>query len=160
MKSQVFCVLGALLLGGCVATGPKFETADATPQGRGILYIYRMPTILGSAAIAEFYIDDKHVISLSSDGYSYCYLTAGPHELTQYFNLQALDRGVGFPVAHTLLDFTMSDGGTQYIQFEINGGMVGGMAGKVWGMTKVDGSVPPFNIKDRHFEAPDNKLCG
>lgn len=146
----------AFSLGGCAANGSMFTPAASAPQGKGTLYIYRMPGLTASAAVADFYVDGKPAISLNVNGYSYCYLTAGPHEVTQKFNLDILNPRRMLTDQKTLVDFSMADGGAQYVRF--SSGVVGVVI--VNQMDLVPGNTPPEDITERRFQAPDAPTCG
>jgi len=46
-----------LLLSGCVAKGPQFQKFDTPKKGDGIVYIYRLPMLLGDGNNFDVYLD-------------------------------------------------------------------------------------------------------
>jgi hypothetical protein len=152
----MWVLAAAFVLGGCAANGSLFMSAASAPKGNGTLYIYRMPGLVGSAAMADFYVDGKPAISLNVNGYSYCYLTAGVHEVTQKFNLDIFDPKAMLTDRKTLVDFNMADGGTRYIR--LSAGV--GDASIVWQMNMMPENAPPKDIWERRFQAPAAPSCG
>jgi hypothetical protein len=42
MRRWVLCLIPALTIGGCVAQGPKYQSAEVTPaRGQAVIYVYR-----------------------------------------------------------------------------------------------------------------------
>ena len=157
MRRQIFAALLALGVSGCVASGPLYTPADAPPSGRGTLYVYRMPSLVNAAGRAQFYLDGKPLLDLDSGGYSYCFISAGPHELTQGWNLDALD-----PLAPllgrrvTYVNFNTVGGDILYVRFWNGIGNVDGQLSKIWGMTKRSPDDAKPEIFQRHYQPAKN----
>lgn len=153
MNWRVLSALMALGACGCMASGSLYAPADPPPQGEGLLYIYRMPNSVGSAALARFYLDGKTLFDLNADGYSYCYIPAGPHEVRQVNSLA----GIVDPTApKTYVNFNMQAGQTQYIRLDYTLAPVDGQLSSVWGMAKrtADDALP--EIFQRHYQPADS----
>jgi hypothetical protein len=136
-----------------MASGSVFTPADPPPQGEGLLYIYRMPNSVNSAGQARFYLDGKKLFDLDADGYSYCYVPAGPHEVTQVYSVL----GIVDPTApKTYVEFNLHAGQTEYIRLDVMIAFVDNELSKVWGMAKrtADDAMP--EIFQRHYQPADS----
>lgn len=63
MRSIRLALPAALALAGCVATGPKFVQTSA-PEGKALVYVYRMNHFAMSASDVHIYLDGRKVFDL------------------------------------------------------------------------------------------------
>jgi hypothetical protein len=71
-----------LLIGGCRATGKKFEPVVLNPNdGLSVIYFYREPGFGGSANTPTLYFDDEELVDLQIGSYSYVITNPGVHKL-------------------------------------------------------------------------------
>ena len=76
-----YCLLVVVisLMAGCAAHGPAFKKITEIPTGKGVVYIYRSPGIVGSAVSYQVYVGNSSLGRLVPGGYL-TYL-ANPGEL-------------------------------------------------------------------------------
>ena len=93
---RLFAVL-VLLVSGCAATGPMYETPPLPPEGFATLIFYRMPTGYGGAYAVELQIDDREkVASVNEKGYTVVLLRS--RERPYLIGLTNAYRGIPVPV--------------------------------------------------------------
>lgn len=78
---KVVLLLVALLVAGCTTTGKPYSAPPPAPAGKSLVYLMRTSVGYGGAWTTQFYINDKHVVSLYDKGYSYVYLSAGTYKI-------------------------------------------------------------------------------
>lgn len=67
-------------LTGCAATGPAFREITDIPQDKGLVYVYRPNSIIGSAIRYSVYADKDVVCKLIRGGYCLYYAKPGEVE--------------------------------------------------------------------------------
>jgi hypothetical protein len=72
-----------VLLSGCAATGPAYKAAEEPSGGFALVYIYRPDSLTYGARAANFFLDDRSVAEIRSNGYSYFYVKPGTYRLRQ-----------------------------------------------------------------------------
>jgi len=86
VKLAIFLVAG-FFYAGCASSGPPIVGSAAGPtfnpasrqEGKGVLYLYR-PFRFGSGGAAPFIsVDDKKIVLLKNQGYTWIYLNPGNH---------------------------------------------------------------------------------
>ena len=69
-SSSIFwLMLGSALLTGCAASGPAFKPVNPIPAGKGVVYIYRQPGLVGSAVYGTVSANNKPITKITSGGY-------------------------------------------------------------------------------------------
>ncbi len=134
------------LLGGCAASGPIFSPANEPQDNKALVYIYRIPAFIAGGQNAYFYIDEKKMLGLSSNGYSYFYLSPGKYELSQKW-----PSGVA-PGKIIRIPIEIKAGETRYFRFVVGGGMGGGILQLEWAMEEVPAERGREEIKERRFQ--------
>jgi hypothetical protein len=82
VRIGLFCLSLLLLIGGCRATGKKFEPVVLNPNdGLSVIYFYREPGFGGSANTPTLYFDDEELVDLPIGSYSYVITSPGMHRL-------------------------------------------------------------------------------
>ena len=79
----IIIILFCILLNGCSATGPVYQPADKPQGDMALVYFYRPSNFIWGGTKASFYIDDKKILALSNNGYSFIYLQEGEYTLKQ-----------------------------------------------------------------------------
>jgi hypothetical protein len=68
-----FAIITSLLLlaflSGCAAKGPAFTQIDNLSTDKGLVYIYRVPSIKGAAISYDIYANEKPIFTLKNGGY-------------------------------------------------------------------------------------------
>jgi len=139
-------------LGGCQATGTAYSdgpAVPAAPPGRGLAYIYQMPSVRQQFSFTKIVVDGSNVATLHADGYTYLYLTAAPHRITE------TPGGIDFSGSKSV-ELNLQPGETVYIELAT-------------GLTRADNTMeyvtefgirPPevarLEIRRRHFEPAGN----
>ena len=62
-----------VVLASCVSLGPTFMKEPSIPEGKALVYIYRLSSIVGSAVSYLVHADEMPVVTLYNGGY-YPYL--------------------------------------------------------------------------------------
>jgi hypothetical protein len=139
-------------LGGCQATGTAYSdgpAALAAPPGRGLVYIYQMPSVRQQFSFTKALVDGNNVATLHADGYTYVYLTAGPHRITE------TPGGIDFSGSKSV-ELNVQPGETIYI--ELATGLTGGNNTMEYvtefGIRRPDEAR--LEIRRRHFEPAAN----
>lgn len=67
-----YCLLVVVisLMAGCAAHGPAFKKITEIPTGKGVVYIYRSPGIVGSAVSYQVYVGNSSLGRLVPGGTS------------------------------------------------------------------------------------------
>ncbi len=112
----IFLVLLMFELVGCAANGPIFKQVEAPKLGSSLVYIYRPGNFMAGGRDAYFYINNKNVAGLSSEGYTYIYLEPGAHELEQKWPMDM----IGFK--NLKVPLHIKKNGTNYVRFYVDGG--------------------------------------
>jgi len=69
-NSKVFwIILAATLVAGCSASGPTFKPIDPIPAGKGVVYIYREPGIVGSGVYGTVTANKTPLTKIKTGGY-------------------------------------------------------------------------------------------
>jgi hypothetical protein len=76
-------LLVTLVLASCAASGPLFQSASPPDSGKALVYIYRPGGFALGARDAYFYVNDKNVADLSSEGYTHFSLDPGTYNIKQ-----------------------------------------------------------------------------
>lgn len=70
LSATIGVLLTATLLAGCAASGPAFKHIEATPlSNKGIVYIYRQPSIVGGAVYGTVTANHKPITKIRNGGY-------------------------------------------------------------------------------------------
>ncbi|MFZ4699587.1 MAG: hypothetical protein ACOYMG_06015 [Candidatus Methylumidiphilus sp.] len=62
-------ILAATLITGCSASGPAFKPIDPIPAGKGVVYIYREPGIVGSGVYGTVTANKTPLTKIKTGGY-------------------------------------------------------------------------------------------
>jgi hypothetical protein len=82
LSRALVSLFATVILAGCASHGPLFQ--PATPETeKALVYIYRPGGFMLGGRDAYFYVNDKNVVDLSSEGYTYVYLDSGTYTLKQ-----------------------------------------------------------------------------
>lgn len=73
-------IAGVLWGSGCATLGPVYTKVDKVPQDRGLVYIYRPSSIMGSGVAYDVKVGDNVVTTLHSGGYFPYFSTPGEVE--------------------------------------------------------------------------------
>lgn len=129
--SRPYAILPALLLlAACAATGPKFESEAAPPEGRATVYIYRESGFVGSGVAYTVSANGVEIAALPAGGYFVYHAAPGEIEFTAKTEAKTsvtIDAragaayyikgtiGVGFFVGHPHLTVVPNDVGAKEI---------------------------------------------
>jgi hypothetical protein len=83
MIRRSLIVLVAILLAGCAASGLLYQPANSPPKDFALVYIYRPDALAYGARAAHIFVDERHVLNVNSNGYSYFYIKSGSYRLRQ-----------------------------------------------------------------------------
>lgn len=67
-SALVLC-LTSLLIAGCSASGPAFKPIDPIPAGKGVVYIYREPGVVGSGVYGTVSANKRPITKIKNGGY-------------------------------------------------------------------------------------------
>lgn len=84
IRFVLFVAVAMVLLSslpGCTASGEKFTTLQQMPADKGVVYIFRMSSIVGGARRPDILVDSQNLGGLSQDGYYAVMLSPGVHIL-------------------------------------------------------------------------------
>jgi hypothetical protein len=122
--------LPALLLAACAATGPRFESEAAPPEGRATVYIYRESGFVGGGVAYTVSANGVEIAALPAGGYFVYHAAPGEVEFsarTEARTSVTIDArageayyvkgtiGVGFFVGHPHLTVVPNDVGAKEI---------------------------------------------
>ena len=144
------------LLSGCSATGPIYTEAAPPPDQKALIYVYRMPGLAFGAKQAHFYLDGIKAFDLNTSGYSYLYVSAGDHILSQNWEYWPLDPptdGISAPI-------TVRAGETRYFRFStsMGGGPLVYNAVSLtlrWQLKEYPEGFAKIEIKKENFQKPN-----
>jgi hypothetical protein len=140
----------AILLVGCGATGPLFQTPPAPPPGYAQVIVYRMPSLASGAHAQVFWVDQTRVARLDNKGYTRFLLKAGSHEV----------HGGGDPNYRGLvIPISVEPGRTYYLQYVTDPGLmtITGTTPVVMNhgrLTQVTESVATGLLPEYRYQAP------
>lgn len=80
-------LVGVVLISGCATLGPTFQKIDKTPEGMGLVYIYRPSSFIGAAVSYDVKVGETVITTLYNGGY-YPYF-AKPGELELWASTEA-----------------------------------------------------------------------
>lgn len=81
MISKTLFVLLLLIVSGCAATGPKFQSLENSPADKALVYFYRPDKNIGRAQPHEIVIDGEKRAVLKNAGYLKLELPPGSHQI-------------------------------------------------------------------------------
>lgn len=128
-RHVAFCAL-AVFAAGCSASGAAFKPLEPIPSDKGVVYIYRQPSFVGSAVYGTVTADAKPVTKIQNGGYYPYVASPGPVHFevtTEATNEADVDVeagkakylkttiGMGFLVGHLSLTEVSSEIGKQEI---------------------------------------------
>lgn len=147
LRLKCFAALSyILLLVGCAANGPLYQPAEAPKAGKALVYIYRPSALTYGARAAYFYINDKNVVDLNSDGYTYLYLDAGTYQFKQKWPVDILAKAIDFPV-------TIKANETYFFKFLPDSNICGFKSICFhWYLQQVPESAGKLEIAQRHYQ--------
>lgn len=67
--SIISAILLLLFLSGCAAKGPAFTQIDNLSVDKGLVYIYRVPSIKGAAISYDIHANKNPIFTLKNGGY-------------------------------------------------------------------------------------------
>jgi hypothetical protein len=69
--ATIWGILISILFAGCAASGPAFKPMpiEATPLGKGVVYIYRQPGLVGGAVYGTVTANHKPITKIRNGGY-------------------------------------------------------------------------------------------
>lgn len=73
-----------IFLGGCTTTGQPFSEAPQPEEGKSLVYVFRTFVGYGNIWVTNFSIDDKKIVSLYDEGYSWIHVPSGEHKFSAY----------------------------------------------------------------------------
>lgn len=83
VPSKPYAILPALLLlAACAATGPRFESEAAPPEGRATVYIYRQSGFVGGGVAYTVSANGVEIAALPAGGYFVYHAAPGEVEFT------------------------------------------------------------------------------
>ena len=83
LTSRSLCLLVAVVLGGCSATGPLFEPAPIpATSGKAIVNVYRPDLFRGGGVSYRLFIDGTKFVNLKNNGYSRILVPPGQHTIS------------------------------------------------------------------------------
>ncbi|MFO1394000.1 MAG: DUF2846 domain-containing protein [Steroidobacteraceae bacterium] len=128
--TRLCMTLPVLLLAACAATGPRFESEAAPPEGRATVYIYREAGFVGSGVVYTVSANGVEIAALPAGGYFVYHAAPGEVEFsakTEAKTSVTIDAkageayyikgtiGVGFFVGHPHLTVVPNDVGAKEI---------------------------------------------
>lgn len=121
MPRVLVLLLSSLLLAACAVSGPPFSEAPPPPSGKALLYVYRPYHFGGAGRDAKVFVDGKLAADLPAGGYTYLYLAAGKHHVTQQWHDWSIldDSEMKQALGVTL---KVAEGDTRYVCFEASTG--------------------------------------
>ena len=161
MRSIVLAApVAALALCACTATGPKFAPLSP-PEGKAVVYVYRMNHFAMSMSDVHIYLDGKKVFDLTNDGYSTLTLAPGHYVISERLP-DGLDGKTDLqkPV---FLPLDVKAGQRRYVHFEIRNGDADTVAAANandnvyvfdWWLHEEDEATGLRELADKHFQAP------
>jgi len=84
-------ILSMSVLSSCATTlleGPKFTKANPPPAGKSLVYFYR-PNSTPFWLSPDLLLNDKKILDLGNQGYSYLYLKPGEYEIKVAWSLMS-----------------------------------------------------------------------
>ena len=78
----IFSILFISFLSGCAAKGPAFSKIDNLSADRGLVYIYRVPSIKGAAISYDIKVGENAITTLKNGGYFPYQTTPGEVEFS------------------------------------------------------------------------------
>lgn len=147
-------LIAAALLAGCAATGPTYQEASAPTSDAALVYIYRPDSLTYGARAAQFFVDDKNVLDVNSNGYSYFYVSPGTYRLRQkwpgFIFGNGDDRELNVPL-------TVKAGQTYFYRFETwssdNTSTYNGISYKLnWRVSEVGSSQAKSQLAETKYQ--------
>ena len=65
----MWLVFASVLISGCSASGPAFKPVEPIPAGKGVVYIYREPSVFGSAIYGTVSANKRPITKIHNGGY-------------------------------------------------------------------------------------------
>lgn len=72
----------ALAFAGCSASGPAFKPVTSIPSGKGVVYIYRSPSYMGSGVYGTVTANNTPITKIKNGGYFPFISSPGPVHFT------------------------------------------------------------------------------
>ncbi len=108
MKNIILIVLTACFFSGCTI-GPAFTPAPNADENESIVYLMRSHAKYGGMWWTNFYINDKEVVELYDEGYTWVHLKPG------FYRFSAGSKMVSFYDVN--FDLEIKPNETYYIEF-------------------------------------------
>ena len=138
-------ILGFLLLTGCSAAGPKFQSAPAPAANASLVYVYRPDSWQNASLSPAIIIDGRERFLLKNNGYSFFYLKPGPHT----FALEMSEKYEGY----SRIDLKTEANRSYYIRVDTAMGFGAGIT-KTFGLVAVREETAREEIKDCRYLDP------
>jgi hypothetical protein len=68
-SATIGVILTSALLNGCAVSGKGFDPIEAIPLEKGVVYIYRQPSMLGGAVYGTVTANHKPITKIKNGGY-------------------------------------------------------------------------------------------
>lgn len=111
MFKRVLCIIGALILTSCAASGPKFQEARLSKPENALLYVYRPAKTVNCCVAPKVYVNKSPKADLKNGGYQVYELPIGNHEII------VGDGSYGF--TPEIVNLSLSSGESVYLKWVI-----------------------------------------
>lgn len=156
---SLLTLAGACLLAGCAAHGPAFT--DAPPPGaKALVYIYRAPSIVGSAQAAGFDVNEKRVATLDPGGYTFFHAVPAHYEVKQFWPVSVVSITSPGLWQSISLPLDVKAGEIHYLRFATGMGGPSPYGGSTiqWRLSEVPVEIARKEIVQEKFQPQDKNM--
>lgn len=108
-------IILSIAITGCTASGVAFQKVQNIPEGKALIYFYRVGTMAGVVGIWGVTVNGEEVGSIKSGGYIPYFCKPGYAKIEGTF---------GLGITYEPIDLNIKEGGTYYIRFHNVGGIL------------------------------------
>jgi len=116
LKLQIlsYLLFFALLMVGCSASGPAFQKVTNIPEGKALIYFYRIGAFAAATGTWSVKVNDVDIVSINSGGYYPYFCDPGYAKIDGSF-------GLGIEGSLGTIDLNVKPNQTYYVRFHIEG---------------------------------------
>lgn len=130
---------------------PVYSPAPKPPEGKALVYFYREDSMAFGARDAYLYVNEKNIFDLSTNQYSYIYITPGTYEISQKWAFDISTKIIKQPLI-------ARNGETYYFRVRTTASSNGNTMTFWWDLKEIQQETAETEIKSLKFKQQNEKI--